>query len=80
MTFREDESRVRKGHAEVNLSILAVKGNQRTPREGIAKHFHLRRTALSMLGNERTMKVGIKNKRPTAGWDEDYLEQVLVGS
>lgn len=61
MTFREDESRVRKGHADMNLSIL-------------------RRTALSMLRNERTMKVGIKNKRLTAGWDEDYLEQVLVGS
>ena len=80
MTFPEDQSRVRKGHAEVNLSILAVKGTQRTLHEGIAEHFRLRRTALSMLRNERTMKVGIKNKRLTAGWDEDYLEQVLVGS
>lgn len=33
-----------------------------------------------MLCNERTMKVGIKNKRLTADWDEDYLEQVLVRS
>jgi predicted transposase YbfD/YdcC len=39
----------------------------------------LRRTALSMLKNESTLKVGIKNKRLTAGWDETYLEKVLVG-
>jgi predicted transposase YbfD/YdcC len=39
----------------------------------------LRRTALSLLKNERTLKVGIKNKRLTAGWDETYLEQVLLG-
>jgi len=39
----------------------------------------LRRTALSLLKNESSLKVGIKNKRLTAGWDEDYLEKVLVG-
>jgi len=39
----------------------------------------LRRTALSLLKNERTLKVGIKNKRLTAAWDETYLEQVLTG-
>jgi len=39
----------------------------------------LRRTALSLLKNESTAKVGIKNKRLTAGWDEDYLEKVLLG-
>jgi len=37
----------------------------------------LRRTALSLLKNEKTAKVGIKNKRLTAGWDEEYLSQVL---
>jgi len=37
----------------------------------------LRRTALSLLKNETTLKVGIKNKRLTAGWDENYLEKVL---
>jgi len=40
----------------------------------------LRRTALSLLKNESTLKVGIKNKRLAAGWDEDYLEQVLLGN
>lgn len=39
----------------------------------------LRRTALTMLKNESTHKVGVKNKRLAAGWDETYLEQVLVG-
>jgi predicted transposase YbfD/YdcC len=37
----------------------------------------LRRTALSLLKNESTAKVGIKNKRLTAGWSEDYLTKVL---
>jgi predicted transposase YbfD/YdcC len=40
----------------------------------------LRRTALSLLKREATAKVGIKNKRLTAGWDEEYLEQVLFGT
>jgi predicted transposase YbfD/YdcC len=39
----------------------------------------LRRTALSMLKNESTLKVGIKNKRLTAGWDDGYLRKVLLG-
>jgi predicted transposase YbfD/YdcC len=40
----------------------------------------LRRTALSLLKNEATAKVGIKNKRLTAAWNTDYLEKVLLGS
>lgn len=40
----------------------------------------LRRAALSLLKNETTLKVGIKNKRLTAGWDESYLEKVLLGT
>ncbi len=39
----------------------------------------LRRTALSLLKNESTLKVGIKNKRLAAAWDDAYLEQVLTG-
>jgi predicted transposase YbfD/YdcC len=60
VTFQEDQCRVRKGHADANLSIL-------------------RRTALSLLKNELTSKVGIKNKRLTAAWDESYLAKVLLG-
>jgi len=61
VTFGEDQSRLRKGHADANFSIL-------------------RRTALSLLKNNRTLKVGLKNKRLAAGWDDDYLSQVLRGS
>jgi predicted transposase YbfD/YdcC len=61
VTFREDECRIRKGHADANFSIL-------------------RRTALGLLKQESTAKVGIKNKRLTAGWDESYLEKVLRGT
>jgi len=61
VTFGEDQSRIRKGHADANFSIL-------------------RRTALSLLKNNHDLKVGIKNKRLAAGWDDSYLEQVLFGS
>ena len=40
----------------------------------------LRRTALSLLKNETTLKVGVKNKRLNAGWDDAYLEKVLMGT
>ena len=60
VTFGEDQSRIRKGHADANFSIV-------------------RRTALSLLKNETTAKIGVKNKRLAAGWDDDYLEKVLFG-
>ena len=60
VTFQEDQSRLRRGHADANFSIL-------------------RRTALSLLKNNHTLKVGVKNKRLAAGWDDSYLEQVLFG-
>ena len=36
--------------------------------------------ALSLLKNEKTAKVGVKNKRLTAGWNDGYLEKVLFGT
>lgn len=39
----------------------------------------LRRLALSLLKQDTTQRVGIKNKRLIAGWNEDYLQQVLFG-
>lgn len=61
VTFSEDQCRVRKDHADANLSVV-------------------RRTALSLLKNEKTAKIGVKNKRLNAGWDEDYLAKVVFGT
>lgn len=58
VTFGEDQSRLRKGHADANFSLL-------------------RRTSLSLLKNNKTHKVGIKNKRLCAAWNDDYRLEVL---
>ena len=60
VTFQEDQSRIRKGHADANFSSL-------------------RRTALSLLKNNHTKKVGMKNKRLVAALDDNYLTEVLLG-
>jgi predicted transposase YbfD/YdcC len=39
----------------------------------------MRHIALNLLKSEKTCKTGIKNKRLIAGWDEDYLLQILTG-
>lgn len=61
VTFGEDQSRIRKGHADVNFSLL-------------------RRTSLSLLKNNKTAKVGVKNKRLKAGRNDAYLLEVLLGT
>ena len=40
----------------------------------------VRRMALSLLKHEKSQKVGVKTKRLTAGWNDDYLEQVPFGT
>jgi predicted transposase YbfD/YdcC len=39
----------------------------------------LRRIALSLLKNETSSNVGVKNRRLTAAWNTDYLHKVLFG-
>ena len=56
--FREDDSRLRKGHSAQNFAIL-------------------RRIALNLLKQDKTTKLGIKNKRLKAAWNHDYLLMLL---
>lgn len=58
VVFREDQSRIRAGHAARNMAAV-------------------RRLALSLLNQEDSLSVGVKNKRLRAGWDHDYLRKVL---
>jgi predicted transposase YbfD/YdcC len=46
---------------------------------GAANLVMLRHIALNLLKKETTAKVGIKNKRLKAGWDERYLLKVIAG-
>jgi predicted transposase YbfD/YdcC len=39
----------------------------------------IRHIALNLLKAEKTVKVGVKNKRLNAGWDEDYLLKIVTG-
>ena len=38
----------------------------------------MNKVALNLLKNERSLKLGVKNKRLKAGWDDDYLMKVLT--
>jgi predicted transposase YbfD/YdcC len=58
ISFREDESRLRKDHGPENLALV-------------------RRLAASLLHQETTAKGGVACKRKQAGWDNDYLLEVL---
>ncbi len=40
----------------------------------------LQQLALNLLKQERTEKLGIKNKRLAAGWDHDYLLRVILAA
>uniref|UniRef100_UPI0036F21920 ISAs1 family transposase n=1 Tax=Rubripirellula reticaptiva TaxID=2528013 RepID=UPI0036F21920 len=61
VTFGEDQSRIRKVHANENFSML-------------------RRTALSLLKQQKTGKCGVKNKRLKSGWDGDYLAKLVFAA
>ena len=57
VAFREDDHRLREGHAPENMSVV-------------------RKIALAML-KKSDEKVGIKNRRLKAGWDDKFLEHIL---
>ena len=39
----------------------------------------LRHMALNLLKQEQSTKISLRGKRLKAGWDEDYLAQILCG-
>ena len=59
VAFREDDHRLREGHAAANLSTI-------------------RRMALSVLKRSE-VKLGVKNRRLEASYDNDFLESLLAG-
>ncbi len=61
MSFREDESRMRKGHSAENFVVM-------------------RHVALNLLKKDKSVKLGIKNKRLKAGWDESYQAKLLLAA
>lgn len=58
VVFHEDDSRIRKGHAPENMTVM-------------------RKIALNLLAKESS-KGSKKAKRLKAGWDNDFLVQVLL--
>lgn len=58
VVFREDDSRIRKGHAAENMAML-------------------RRLTLSLLNQDKS-KGSLRGKRKRAGWDNEFLLQVLT--
>jgi predicted transposase YbfD/YdcC len=58
VAFREDDCRVRAGHAGENFAVI-------------------RHLAVNLLKSVKGTKVGIKNRRLRAGWDNAFLLRVL---
>jgi predicted transposase YbfD/YdcC len=61
MGFREDESRIRKGHSAENFAVM--------------RHF-----AINLLKQDKLTKLGVKNKRLKAGWDDEYRVNLLLSA
>lgn len=61
------------------LDVQFNEDNSRIRKDNSPENFAvLRHIAYSLLGQEKSLKFGIKSKRNRAGWDNDYLLKVLL--
>lgn len=61
------------------LDVSFDQDNCRVRKDNAPENFAIiRHIALNLLKNEKTLKVGVKNKRLNAGWDHNYLLKVLA--
>ena len=60
------------------LDVAFDQDNNRT-RTGHSAHnlAILQTIGLNLLKQEKSKKIGVKNRRLSAGWDDDYLARVL---
>ena len=65
-------------HWQLDMSF-GEDGNRTRKDHAAANLAVLRRMGLSLLKNEKSERVGIKNKRLVAAWNTDYLYKVLFG-
>lgn len=62
------------------LDIAFREDESRLRKDNSAQNFAtLRHIALNLLKRESTLKLGVKNKRLKAGWDNNYMLKVLTG-
>ncbi len=63
------------------LDIAFNEDQQRTRTGNAASNMVLlSKIALNLLKQDKTSKIGLKNRRLKAGWDEGYLLKVLTGA
>lgn len=58
VVFREDESRIRRGHGGANMATM-------------------RHMALNLLRQDSTKKMSLRMKRKRAGWDQDFVADLI---
>ena len=62
------------------LDVGFHEDQSRIRKDSAAENFsRLRRIALNSVNQNKTLKVGVKAKRRKAGWDEDYMLEILTG-
>lgn len=62
------------------LDVAFKEDDSRIRKDNAPQNFAiLRKIALNLLNQEKTLKKGLKRKRNLAGWDNEYLTEILTG-